>query len=140
MVLDEIDSCITSDNIFHQVPTFIVKPQSLISDHCQIVSWLKTPTDLRLKCKQFYDTYNWKKLQPKFHWNSQSNSKFRDALNLSVCTKKISDFLGENFDNSLNGVEKANRTFTDILITAAKTSLKQKRNTVSKHKKIKEMV
>ena len=66
-----------------------------------------------------------------------SETKFRDALNLSVCTKKISDFLGENFDNSLNGVEKANRTFTDILITAAKTSLKQRRNTVSKHKKSK---
>ena len=56
---------------------------------------------------------------------------------MSICTKKISDFLGENFENSLNGVEKANRTFTDILITAAKTSLKQKRNTVSKHKKSK---
>ena len=67
--------------------------------------------------------------------SQQSNSKFRDALNLSVCTKKISDFLGENFENSLNGVEKANRIFTDILITASKTSLKHKRNTVSKHKK-----
>ena len=106
------------------------------------MSWLKTPIDLKLKCKQFGDTYNWKKLQPKFHWNSQSSSKFRDALNLSVCTKKISDFLGENFDNSLNGIGKANRTFTGILIilsliTAAKTSLKQKRNTVKTQKKSK---
>ena len=69
-----IDYSIISENFFHQVPSFIVKPQSLISDHCQIVSWLKTPIDLKLKCKQFYDTYNWKKLQPKFQWNSQSNS------------------------------------------------------------------
>ena len=66
------------------------------------------------------------KLQPKVHWNSQSKSNFGDALNSSVCTKEISDFLDENCQNSLNGVEKANRTFTDILITAAKTSLNRK--------------
>ena len=69
-----IDYSIILDNFFHRVPFFIVKPQSLISDHCQIVSWPKTLIDLKLKCKQFDDTYKWKKLQSKFHWNSQSNS------------------------------------------------------------------
>ena len=68
-----IDYSIISENFFHQVPSFIVKPQILINDHCQMVSWLKTPFALKLKCKQFYDTYNLKNLQPKFHWNSQSN-------------------------------------------------------------------
>ena len=57
-----IDYSVISENFFHQVPSFIVKPQSLISDRCQIVSWLKTPIDLKLKCKQFDDTYNWKKI------------------------------------------------------------------------------
>ena len=98
------------------------------------MSWLKTPIDLKLKCKQFDDTHNWKKLQPKFHCNSQSNSKFRDALNLSVCSKKISDFLAENFDNSLNGVEEANRTFTDILINAAKPHSNRKEHSVKTQK------
>ena len=49
------DYSIISENFFHQVPSFIVKPQSLLSDHCQIVSWLKTLIDLELKCKQFDD-------------------------------------------------------------------------------------
>ena len=59
-----IDYSIILENIFHQVPSFIVKSQSLISDHCQIMSWLKTPTDLKLKCKQSDDTYNWKNYSP----------------------------------------------------------------------------
>ena len=55
-----IDYSIISENFFHQVPSLIVKPQSLISDHCQIVSWLKTPIDLKLKCKQFDDIrFSW---------------------------------------------------------------------------------
>ena len=52
-----INYSIISENFFHQIPSFIVKPQSLINDHCQIVSWLKTPIDVKLKCKQFDDTY-----------------------------------------------------------------------------------
>ena len=43
-----------------------------------------------------------KKYSPNSTGTSRSNSDFRDALNLSVCTKKISDFLVENFENSLN--------------------------------------
>ena len=47
---------IISENLFHRVPSFVVKPQRLTSDHCQILSWLKSPTELKLKYKQLYDT------------------------------------------------------------------------------------
>ena len=76
-----IDCAIISDMYFHQVSSFTVKPQSSLSDHCQIITRIKTPLDIRTTNKSKQTKNNLTKLLPNFHWSSESNVNFKAALN-----------------------------------------------------------
>ena len=68
-----------------------------------------------------------KKLAPNFHWNNQSNVEFKSALKSDRMSFMISNFLNPEFENSENGIEEANKAFTDILVSSAKKSLSYNR-------------
>ena len=59
-----IDCAIISDIYFHQVSSFTVKPQSSLSDHCQIITCIKTPLDIRTTYKSKQTKSNPTKLLP----------------------------------------------------------------------------
>ena len=98
-----IDYAIISDMYLHQVPSFTVKPQSSPSDHCQIITRIKTPLDIRTTNKSKQTKNNLTKLLPNFHWSSESNVNFKAALNTPVCLNKLTDFTNRNFKLSSNG-------------------------------------
>ena len=121
-----IDYAIISDMYLHQVSSFTVKPQRSLSDHCQIITHIKTPSDVRTTTNQNRLKEKLIKLLPNFHWSSESNVIFKAALNTPVCLNKLTDFMNRNFKLSSNGTEEANKQHTEILLTAAKMSLNLK--------------
>ena len=68
----------------------------------------------------------WGNIPKQFIWNSTSALDFKHAFNESFIKEKIDYFLAENFDHSLEGIEKANNTLTNITLAAAKVSLPTK--------------
>ena len=73
------------------------------------------------------DNYKWTKLDPNFHWNNRSSVKFKSALKSDRISLMISNFLNTVFEKSENGIEEANKAFTEILVSSAKMSLPYKR-------------
>ena len=63
-----VDYAITTDNFFNDIDSFLVKPQTPISDHCQIVSWLSLQTNPIPGNQKL--TYKWNKIRPKFRWQN----------------------------------------------------------------------
>ena len=130
-----IDYAIISDMYFHQVSSFTVKPESSLSDHCQIITRIETPLDIRTTNKSKQIKNNLTKLLPNFHWSSESNVNFKGAFNTPVCLNKLTDFMSRNFKLSSNDTEEANKQLTEILQTAAKMSSKLKSKPKPKHTK-----
>ena len=94
---------------------------------CAITSWLKVSgTNIDLQ-NQADDNYKWRKLAPNFRWNNQSSVEFKSALKSDRISLVISNFLSTEFEKSENGIEEANKAFTDILVSSAKMSLSYKR-------------
>ena len=119
-----IDYIIISDEFFQSISSFVVQPQIPISDHCVITSWLKVSgTNINLQ-NQADDNYKWTKLAPSFHWNNQSSVEFKSALKSDRISLMI---LNTEFEKSENGIEEANKAFTEILVSSAKMSLSYKR-------------
>ena len=120
-----IDYIIISDEFFQSISSFVVQPQIPISDDCVTTSWLKVSgTNINLQ-NQADDNYNWTKLAPSFHWNNQSSVEFKSALKSNRMSLMISNFLNSKFEKSENGIEEANKAFTDILVSSAKMSYKR---------------
>ena len=122
-----IDYIIISDEFFQSITSFVVQPQIPISDQCVITSWLKVSgTNINLQ-NQADDNYKWTKLAPNFHWNNRSSVEFKSALKSDRISLMISNFLNTEFEKSENGIEEANKAFTEILVSSAKMSLSYKR-------------
>ena len=132
-----IDCAIISGMYFHQVSSFTVKPQSSLNDHCQIITRIKVPLDVRTTNISKQTKNNPTKPLPNFHWSSESNVNFKAALNTPVCLNKLTDFMNRIFKLLSNSIEEANKQRTEILITAAKMSLNLKSKLKSKHPKTK---
>ena len=106
------DYVIVSDQFFNDITGFIVKPQTILSDHCQLVTWFNSTFTRK---KKGNDTYNWILL-------TNSKSAFTRALREKKIQEKIQNFLTYDFYNSVD-VEHANTLFTDIIISTAEMSL-----------------
>ena len=78
-----------------------------LSDHCQIITRIKTPSDIRTTYKSKQTKNNLTKLLPNFHWSSESNVNFKAALNTPACLNKLIEFMNRNFKLSSNGIEEA---------------------------------
>ena len=122
-----IDYIIISDEFFQSISSFVVQPQIPISDHCIITSRLKVSgTNINLQ-NQADDNYKWTKLASNFHWNNRSSVELKSALKSDRISLMISNFLNTEFEKSENGIEEANKAFTEILVSSAKMSLSYKR-------------
>lgn len=113
---------IISDSFHDNANAFVVMPQTILSDHCQIVTWISTA----LKRTGNKSSYPWIPLPKKFKWKSNSKPLFINALASNECKKKIETFIiSSDFENSQNDIERANEMFCGILLHAAKMSLQK---------------
>lgn len=66
------------------------------------------------------------KLPPQFIWENDSSLKFSSSLNLPNIQTMIDNFLNKDFTKSNEGVEDAVNQVQQIILKAAKSSLKLK--------------
>ena len=114
-----VDYAIVSDQFFSEVTGFTVKPQTILSDHCQLVTWFNSPLISKRKEES---TYDWIPLPRKFKWLTNSKSTFTRALREKNIQEKIQNFLTYDFSKTTD-VDRANTLFTNIIISAADMSL-----------------
>ena len=128
-----IDYAIASYDLFQKISHFIVKLESYLSDHCQIVTWFEID-------KQNKDNSQWKndlfQLPKSFKFEKTNKNIFLQKLASSKIQTKITSFLQHSYTLTKKGMQEANKNFSEIILQAAKYSLK----TVSrkKNKKINE--
>ena len=110
-----LDYIIASKVLFDHFSYFKVLPFTLLSDHCPI------STSFRINCKaQSKSKVETLKNCPlKFKWESNSSNNFQAALD--DIRPSINDFVDRNYNQN---VENASKDLLEIIITAAKSSLK----------------
>ena len=104
----------------------IIKPLTHFSDHCQVVTNISISTDTKVDFSH-KTYYKWKKLPNLFHWNTSSTEAYRAAFSSKKMKAQVQIFLATSFTDNSEGIEKANRTLTDIMLDTAKHSLPMKR-------------
>ena len=117
---------VTSDFFFDKISGLIIKPLTHFSDHCQVVTNISISTDTKVDFSH-KTYYKWKKLPNLFHWNTSSTEAYRAAFSSKEMKAQVQNFLATSFTNNSEGIEKANRTLTDIMLDTAKHSLPMKR-------------
>ena len=121
-----VDYCLSGDKIFPLIKNFTFQKQTFLSDHCQIVSWLETNEVISQTNAK--STYVWTKLLPGFKWNKNSETKFKQVVNIPKFCSIIEKFNKTEFTHDYKGVENASDKLSTILLEAAKTSCKYKSN------------
>ena len=117
----------------------IIKPLTYFSDHCQVGTNISIPTDTKVDFSH-KTSYKWKKLPNLFHSNKSSTEAYKAAFSSKEMKAKVQNFPATSFTNNSEGIEKANRTLTDIMLDTAKHSLPIKRKNKYKTHKPKKMV
>ena len=123
--VSSIDYIICDQVFFQQIDYFIVKSGTYLSDHCQIVAWLKTAPYLSNPEIQ-PDPKPLEQLPTHFIWDESSSSMFKLALDSPDTRDLVNDFLNHDFEETQFGVDIAVQKFQNILLNAAKRSLKRK--------------
>ena len=110
-----LDYILSTKSLFQHISYFRVLPFTLWSDHCPI------STSLRMNCK-IENSRSKEALRNcplKFKWGSDSANLVQTALN--GIKHKLNDFIGKNYNAD---VESASNDLKEIILTAAKSSLK----------------
>ena len=117
-----VDYVILSQALFDIITYFVVDEPNYLSDHSQITAWFsKRSLDFQNSGSAF--SGNLKPLPNQFIWEEGSKQRFQEALSSDQSTGLISEFL---LTNDKHGVDKALTLFENILMTAAKQSLRLK--------------
>ena len=113
-----VDYGIASYDLFDKISNFTVRPESYLSDHCQIANWLNIGAH-----KQKHDD-SWKdnlyKLPNLFKFKCQNKASFLKALGTKDIQLKIRNFIDHQYLLTEKGLQDANKDFSDIIISAAK--------------------
>ena len=96
-----------------------------MSDHSQIVVWIKTPS-LYIDNQVPQDTTPLKSLPTQFIWDENSSKQFKVAFSFHNCQLLTDKFLNVEFPETESGVDLVVKKAQAILIEAAKHSLKRK--------------
>ena len=120
-----IDYTVTSDFFFDKISGLIIKPLNIL---VTIAKYLQILVSLQIQKVIFFhkSTHKWKKRPNLFHWNRSSTKAYRAAFSSKEMKAKVQNFLATSFTNNSKGIEKANRTLSDIMIDTAKDSLPMK--------------
>ena len=125
-----VDYILCDQTLFQDIDHFIVKQPTYLSDHSQIVGWFKSKASISTSQSDF-DTKtlltSLEKLPPQFIWEEDSSLKFSSSFNLPHIQLLVTNFLEEDFTESKDGINKAVSKVTEIILNAAKSSLKLKK-------------
>ena len=116
-----------------QINNFMVMPQLPLSDHSHItISLKKNPNVVQQKTTPALHP-----LPVKYAWNNDNLEQYITQLNSIQVEDMIYSFLFTKFENSRENINSAAEKITEILLTAAKRSLKKVKHSTTKKSKIK---
>ena len=98
-----------------------------MSDHCQIVTLFEIDKQNKDNSQRKNDSF---KLQKSFKFEKTNKNIFLQELGSSKIQTKITSFLQQSYTLTEKGMQEANKNFSEIILQAAKYSLK----TVSRKK------
>ena len=133
--MSTVDYIIVSHDLFAAVEKFAVKQPNIFSDHSQIVCWVRIGTLLSSNNNDFQNQ-SYIKLPKQYIWDETSAVKFTDTFYFSDNISWLQLFENTTFDLTNTGFENATNQFTNIMVEAAKRSLKLSRQKNSKRKPI----
>ncbi|ESO87055.1 hypothetical protein LOTGIDRAFT_154542 [Lottia gigantea] len=131
-----VDYIIVQHSVFNQILSFNVMPISDLSDHrlifCElnIPNYFKKPEKRLTSCVKGQIKTTNKSLNTRFIWTPLSSELYQFCLNQTELKKMTNSFMTTDFDYSVGGVTK-----DDILLNAAKSSLRMSKNTCHGKKK-----
>ena len=125
-----IDYVIASENIYENILYFKVHDfKRAFSDHCKISFKLLASYNVS---EQLADsTYAMPESLP---FKARDITKYQSAFNLPPIKEKVTNFLNEDWDKTQEGVERATTQLNEIILIAAKLSLKARGRRHCKHK------
>ena len=125
-----------SHEMLNLIESLAVKPPTILSDHSQIICWIKrSPVSSQSKPHQHQTLFN---LPKQYIWNNDSAQNFFDTLETDEFQSKLSLFEQTVFSLDSKDVELATEQFTNLLNEISLRSLKlscgknQPRNKLSK--------
>ena len=125
--ISTVDYFICDQSLFQFIEHFIVKSPTYLSDHSQIVTWLKISQKVhRVESKETLNSKPLKKLPNQFIWTANSSAVFKHELTTPESQHLVNIFLKKNYEKSETGIENAVNDVQAILLGAAKRSLKSK--------------
>ncbi len=125
-----IDVSVASDTLSTRISSFVVLPQTDISQHCQIVTRIK---NLKANIEQVKKTeYPWTPAPKPYKWTENSANQLSTALSSNLVTDAIIE-CNLNMEHGL--VDQAAKKLEEVYTIAADASLdrKTKKSNKSKH-------
>ena len=128
-----VDYCIVSETLYKHILYFKVHDfEATISDHCQLSLGVKANI-CRSQCTNF-SSVAMAPMPLQFHWSTEAAPRYKKALDDVDAIAKIKS-LNDNLLGGNHSVEQYSETLKDILITAAKRSLRPKHDPQKTNKK-----
>ena len=122
-----LDYIICDQNLFSNIEYFLVQPSTYLSDHNQIILWIKIPSICIDEIEPSASlSEQLEPLPSKYIWNEDSYDLFKSALKSKDCQLLIDEFLSTDFEESQRGIDFAVQKVQAILLEASKRSLKRK--------------
>jgi hypothetical protein len=129
-----VDYAIVSENLLNDILCFKVHNfDATLSDHCKISLVLQVNIKWKIGPNPSTSPVNLSPLPNKFHWTSTSAMSYQTAFTNKVMAEKITT-LNDNIVNAGTTVDGNTDLLSDLLITAAKRSLKPKRQPTNNSK------
>ena len=123
-----IDYAICDQDFTRSVENLVVKPPTYLSDHSQIVTWIKTTQLESSTAVTNTDTQNTLyKLPPQFIWENNSDTLFRENLRSLETQSKLNQLINSPTPLSKEGINRFASEFQNILLHAATKSLRIKK-------------
>ena len=122
-----IDYAICHQDLVPRIENLVIKPPSYLSDHSQILTWVKTKLPIAQQQNPPNAPTSQHKLPVQFIWENNSAYLFKQQL-LSVETQsKLNQFINSPSIPSKEEVNNYTSKFQDIILNAAKKSLRIKK-------------
>ena len=115
------------------IENFIVKSPTYLSDHSQLVTWIKrASTHVPLSETAHTQQPKTPKLPPQFIWDNDSMIKFTENLKSFQTQQKLQYLINSNPSPSKEGVDRFASKVEDLIMHAAKKSMKIKKEEIQK--------
>ena len=114
-----VDYCLSSPTLYDNIKTLSVgHPVLTLSDHCPLTAVVSVNVNTRVRLTD----YNFISKPTKLAWNKDISYRYENILQTPEFTRRISDFLNDDFTKDQNGIDHATDILSNLLIEGAMRS------------------